>query len=389
MADNSWRYTILGHIRRWPLFYKILKSFWNLGPDSVREILRATSSSFRFGAAKGFFSGLKKIETGEVVGRLVIKGQSLPSLPDRSIISICGMNQAGRQPWPVFWVRMSDIRLVGPSLAVMDKKKRLMVESVYGEEFCFQSPSYNYIYLNRPVMLTGTWTSIVGDISRGYYHWFMDVLPRLALLKEFPSHIKIIARGPLKKFQIESLDMLGLRDRVRETFENHLVVEDFYFSSPSAMTGCCDPRGIAWSRSVFLDKADTTNTPKKIFIIRKGKTRGIRNLEEVIAFFQLEGWAVIDTEELTFAGQIALFKNAEIIVAEHGAALTNLLWCRPGCKVLELFSHNYLNGCYEAIALCLGLSYRFEIFEADSEHRFNLDTLKLMKLLSAEFGYAA
>jgi capsular polysaccharide biosynthesis protein len=245
-----------------------------------------------------------------------------------------------------------------------------MQEAVYGEEFCHNDPSYNYFSLPCAVTLSGNWTSLISLWSEGFYHWFTDALPRLALLDEMPADTGILVRGPLRPYQQESLRMLGLLDRVRETSGRHLLIEDYYFSSPVGMTGCTNPYAVKWLRDQFLQHAASIETPKQFFIRRKGKTRGILNQDEVAEFFIALGWSVVDLEELNFAEQIAWFHNAAVIVGEHGGAFTNLLWCRPGCRVLELCPDNFLNGCYEGISLCLALKHEFQIYHADNSNRF-------------------
>ena len=380
MADLTNWLRIRAKLRQFPHFYGTLRFLKNVCPYFLRELARTFGTGFRFGAARGFFSGLELVRSGSAKGEVIFAGQHLPPLPDLSMIRDCGMKQNERQHWPVLWARFPNARLVGPALAVMDASKNLMLESVYGEEFCRSSPSYHYTSLPKPVTLPGAWTSVLGE-NLGFYHWLTDALPRLALLGKFPTDTRIIVRPPYGPSQNESLAMLGLMNRVRETKEAHLLIEDFYFSSPTSMTGCTNPYAVNWLREQFLKHADPAPTPARFFITRKSKTRGIRNLSEVVDFFQSAGWAILDMEELTFAEQIACFKNAEMIVGEHGAAFTNLLWCRPRCRVLELFPHNYLNGCYEAISICLELHHRCHVFEADSGHRFDLP-LDLIKQLT-------
>ena len=45
--------------------------------------------------------------------------------------------------------------------------------------------------------------------------------------------------------------------------------------------------------------------------------------------------------ELPIARQVALFKNAEIVVAPHGAGLAHIAWCKPGTKIIEFFPSPY------------------------------------------------
>lgn len=41
-------------------------------------------------------------------------------------------------------------------------------------------------------------------------------------------------------------------------------------------------------------------------------------------------------EGRSLSEQIAIFASARVVVAQHGAALANLVWCRPGTGVLEI-----------------------------------------------------
>lgn len=44
----------------------------------------------------------------------------------------------------------------------------------------------------------------------------------------------------------------------------------------------------------------------------------------------------VSLEDASLARQIALFSRADVIVAQHGAALGNLIWARPGTLVVEI-----------------------------------------------------
>ena len=166
--------------------------------------------------------------------------------------------------------------------------------------------------------------------------------------------------------------MLGLLDRVRETPEQHLLIDKYYFSSPPSMTGCTDPYSVNWLRNQFLPCKANVETPKRFFILRRGKTRGIKNQDEVAKFFRSRGWGVVDLEELSLAEQIAWFSNAEAITGEHGAGFTNLLWCSPGCTILELCPNNFLNGCYEGISLCNQLKHSFLVIQANAKNEITI-----------------
>jgi len=377
MADATFNTKLLALLRSWKGFYTVLRSvrrgFWY----ALVELGRYFGSSVRFGAPAGFYEGLNQVRNGERQGGIILETQELPALPTPSLIERTGHNQNARQPWPIFWMKEAGVRLVGTSLAPLSSDKKLMREAVYGEEFCDTDPSYNYLFLPKAVSLPGSWTSIISLWSSGYYHWFMDALPRLALLADMPPETGVLVRGPLLRYQRESLQILGIEHRVRETSETHLLIEKYFFSSPVGMTGCTNPYSVKWLREKFLVHRAAIETPKRFFILRKGKTRGIRNEEEVSDYFCSQGWTLIDLETLALSEQISLFQNAEAIAGEHGAGFSNLLWCRPGCRVLELCADNFLNGCYEGIAVSLRLQHNFIVFPTDGTSKITIDISKI------------
>jgi capsular polysaccharide biosynthesis protein len=53
-----------------------------------------------------------------------------------------------------------------------------------------------------------------------------------------------------------------------------------------------------------------------------------------------------------------------VVVAPHGAALTNLVFSPPGVKVLHLFAPTYVKHCFWAILDAVpGSSYRYLVGE--------------------------
>jgi len=55
-------------------------------------------------------------------------------------------------------------------------------------------------------------------------------------------------------------------------------------------------------------------------------------------------------EELPIRDQIATVRNADVVVAEHGAGLSHIVFCRPGTVVVELASPYWRNPCFWLLA---------------------------------------
>ena len=99
------------------------------------------------------------------------------------------------------------------------------------------------------------------------------------------------------------------------------------------------------------------STVKKIYLRRMavsaGNPRqllGSDRVESILADF---GFVAVDPAALTFAEQIMLLQNAECVVAPIGAALANLIFAPPGCKVIALAPY-YRNADYYYFSNMMG-----------------------------------
>jgi hypothetical protein len=395
MPDITFYHNLKMRSRRHPAFHRPLKKIWwtlmETIPTLFVNLLRvlAPANSFRLGAPKSSFSIYQSVAYQNCrPSRVVLTDQGTPEIMPDSIMVVAGINQHAYQPWPVFWSHHKNARLVSKSLALLDKRKRVCVESIYGHDSLEDDPAWRYVCLPKPVFLAGNWTSIVSRWTPNtgappFSHWIQDALPRLALLKEFPPNTKILVQSALAGYQKETLKLLGLLDRVRFTPEKHLIVENYYFSSPTGMIAAYNPYAVNWLRSSFLPLADKSyHGPKRFIIQRKGKTRGIKNEAEVNDFFQRLGWGIVDTEQLTFAQEVKLFSEAEAIAGIFGSGFTNVLWSPPGCKVITFVPDRFVDGGIEAICVANKLDYYWQIFPSDHEIRATVDLDGVKKILA-------
>jgi hypothetical protein len=65
--------------------------------------------------------------------------------------------------------------------------------------------------------------------------------------------------------------------------------------------------------------------------------------------------AVLSFEGSSVADQIAMFSDVKVVLSQHGAALSNILFARPGTLVVEIGSRDF--PCYTRLAEKLGLPY--------------------------------
>jgi Glycosyltransferase 61 len=234
-----------------------------------------------------------------------------------------------------------------------------------GEHFVF-----SYLKLPKCIQIDKTIAVLATAGGGSYFHWLTEVLPRVEILrKALPTKLENIDRfivNPADKLPIitESLSLLGISSDklIFADIDSHIQSEMFVIPSLAGYTGNPPAWVCEFLRESFLKYKSEIAPISKLYISRaKASYRKITNEDEVLECLLIAGFTPIYLEEYNFITQIALLSNAEIIVAPHGAGLTNLIWCNTGTKVLEIFSPNYVNVCFWTIADRLGLEYFYMI----------------------------
>lgn len=131
--------------------------------------------------------------------------------------------------------------------------------------------------------------------------------------------------------------------------EKHLLGPVLVPSSSTTGTVAA-PWGIRAVQEIANHIPPKVNSPR-IYIQRKGAvSRRIVNEAELEGALAREGFIAVDAAALSVTEQIALFKGAKMIVSAHGSALANLIFCRPGTSVIEIFGPRCGETCYPRIA---------------------------------------
>lgn len=199
--------------------------------------------------------------------------------------------------------------------------------------------------------------------SRNYYHWMYEVIPRVDLLQQSGLTVEryIVNTEHKQPYQNETFHQLGItNDRLIKTHRGfHVQAENLIISTQPAFP---TKWGYDFLRKAFLSNTtqDTSSNKKRIFISRRW-SRKITNEEQVMKVLKKYGFVKVDLESLPVAKQVQLFSSAEVIIAAHGAALTNLTFCQPGTKVLEIFTPTYIIPHYWAISSLGNLDYDYFI----------------------------
>ncbi len=196
----------------------------------------------------------------------------------------------------------------------------------------------------------------------GYYHFLLCSLPEfLHVLKRYPNVKVLQCQDGQYPFVGEFLDLLKMGERVLLPSWSSAFVGDFAFSAVEPHSGFVPPDDIRLLRETFLPLAKETGGGRpcpRIFLSRKKGTRSFSNQAELEALMGFLGYDVVCLEDKPVLQQIELFRSAKVVVANHGAGLSNLIWGNANAKVLELFSPSFFNDCYFRLARTLGMTYR-------------------------------
>lgn len=206
-------------------------------------------------------------------------------------------------------------------------------------------------------------TAVVGaDV---YWHWMVDLLPRLHLLRRHERDVGPVDRiviSPVKaRFQSEMLDALGVdRSRLLETHRDAFHIRADRVLAPS-ITQQVPARWVCdFLHNELGPKLGASNaeTSELLYVSRNdARNRRLLNEDQMMAKLSPLGFRMVTMTGRTVADQAAFFRNARVVITPHGSGLTNMVFSNPGTVVIELFQPAYVNTCYWAIADFLGIDY--------------------------------
>lgn len=275
------------------------------------------------------------------------------------------LNQIFRvsQPWQ--WLAcLRSAEVTGPSIGVITCERALLAEV----SIEWSHPPENHgimrrFFLPRAKKLTGKTLCLASTGGDNYYHWMIDVLPRINLINKAKMELSlfdnILINSRQKRFQIESMNQVGLpteklvaiKDRCR-----YQCQELWLPSLPSAI-GHPTPETVAFLQKLFLPLKATSKRRKLLIGRPRGASRQVTGWEEFKNLLIRMGFQEVQPETLSIKEQAQVFFEAEWVIGIHGAALTNIVFCRPGTKIVEILGQQYVNPCYRALSEAAGLRY--------------------------------
>lgn len=186
-----------------------------------------------------------------------------------------------------------------------------------------------------------------------YYHALYEVFGRLAMLEMFDIqydwlYIPLDAKYVKELLQLWGIDFSKIIAPDSENYclqADELIVPSMVINKDSGHKHAGNylhPDIINYLKNKFLSHVSDTIFNKhffsdKIFISRKGSVRCITNENDLFEKLKPMGFVSYELANMSIIEQIILFAQAKIVVGEHGAGFTNILFCKSGTKIIEVF----------------------------------------------------
>lgn len=244
----------------------------------------------------------------------------------------------------------------------------------------------NKQYSKSKVALTyNNWTE-------GYFHWMTETIPRVMIANRYLNHEELDLLMPKslhpiysEKSAFKSLIVNG-NDFINDYsfYQESLLPFNFkkikfldndiyYFDELNliekpADTGNYNDKLMRSIRSMYLSYAREkkllkNDSAKYIYASRsKAKRRKIINELEIIDVLKEFNFEILHFEDYNFWDQINIANSAKILISQHGASLTNMLFMNENSSIFELkASNDRSNHCYFSLANALEIKYFYQL----------------------------
>ena len=228
-------------------------------------------------------------------------------------------------------------------------------QSIEAREISHRAPHARQACSNDDAehMAKATW--IVERACHNHSHWLTAHLPKLLFLKDHDSLSDLVLPERRTAVMDQSMRMLGIEPKDYRTFRSDrpLVIDELRLVGADRF----DPRLLGALRTRFARPGAPT-AMRKVMISREGsRGRRLLNERELRPIVDRAGFEIVRMEDLDFEQQVRLMQETRILLAPHGAGLTNMIFCPAGGHIVELADPGFPNPNFYALACSMGLHY--------------------------------
>jgi capsular polysaccharide biosynthesis protein len=121
--------------------------------------------------------------------------------------------------------------------------------------------------------------------------------------------------------------------------------------------------------------SNSRSSPRRMYVSRRNAAvRRILNEDLLNSQLEKAGFTSVELESRSWAEQVQMFAGAEVVLAPHGAALANIVFCRPQTLIAEINTRAGYRDFYLRLAATASLRYR--MLEAEPRAATNGSTIR-------------
>lgn len=235
---------------------------------------------------------------------------------------------------------------------IVYKNGFVVEESVYSmfKPKTFYLSFYKKLLLNKVVKINGDCIVAHNSYFQNYYHWLLEAVPRLFLLKDKAPQLKLILNANSPNFIKQYVSLFGFKEIVYLQDDVMAKVDQITFTSFTS-------RGLAMYEPVIRDMVkwlfqknniqENSNPTKNIFITRKSaKYRRLINEPEIIDYLSSKGFEIVTLENLSVKEQMQLFADAKNVIGTQGAGMANMIYSTHGKMLMTIIHEEHPDDAY-------------------------------------------
>jgi hypothetical protein len=211
---------------------------------------------------------------------------------------------------------------------------------------------------------------IANSEQPNYGHYLLDIVPLIHLGAGMRAPMLTWTLKPWQRALIARLDVpdgLIREIKARPVFLEQPVVSNRHSGVSSQNVHPQHREAFAAILANVTRALGPLETPKRVLVCRSlANSRNLDNRAEMIAALKGLGFAAIQPETLSFDEQVLTFAGADIVVTEFGAAMANVMFCRPGTKIVEIIAEGQHDPWSSHLAAMLDLEH-VVLFQRQSE----------------------
>jgi capsular polysaccharide biosynthesis protein len=219
----------------------------------------------------------------------------------------------------------------------------------------------------------GSCLSLVSDWScRNFAHFLLDGLGRLAVFADAGftlDHVDhVYCPTPPSAAAAQLLERFGIPSKKRIFAGPNVAVRADVLYAPSLPAAALSyPPWLAQfvRRAAGVVGGDVPD--RRLYVSRRGYGRHAVSEGDVEALVAARGFEIYDATDAHSRPED--FDMAEAVVGAHGAGLANIVFCRPGARVLEIVPTDNAYPFYLSLARGAGLDYSCLVAPSVGERR--------------------